>query len=143
MRLSEVAEVLGGERVLGKHLDTQFDLLELGNSGITKIAVRHLADFLSLPWKQVVSLLPVTERTLQRYDQRKHLNVVVSEQVLQIAALAVRGIEVFGDKDKFLEWMKSPCTALAGQEPIDLLKSRLGLEMVIDEIGRIDHGVYV
>jgi len=142
MSLSQVAELLGGEKVLGRHLDTQFDLLELGNTGITKTVIRHLAENLALSWKQMVSLLPVTERTLQRYNQRKHLSFIVSEQVLMIAELATRGMDVFGNKDKFLEWMKTPCTALSGKVPLDMLRSRLGHEMILDELGRIEHGVH-
>jgi putative toxin-antitoxin system antitoxin component (TIGR02293 family) len=60
---------------------------------------------------------------------------------LQIAEVAVRGAEVFEDKNKFLIWMNSPNKALADKTPMSLLSSRFGTDMVLDELGRIEHGV--
>ncbi len=142
MELLQVSEILGGEDVLGRCIENRMDLVELGNQGVTKDAVSHLANYLSLSLKQVADLLPVTERTLQRYSQKDHLNTTVSEQVLQIAEVIARGEEVFGDKDKFLSWMAQPNTALSDRVPLSLLDSRFGTEMVLDELGRLEYGVY-
>jgi len=91
---------------------------------------------------QMAELLPVTERTLQRYAPNEHFNRVVSEQILQIAQVAAKGAEVFEDKDRLLSWMNHPNTALGNRSPMSLLSSRFGTEMVLDELGRIDHGVF-
>jgi len=142
MELSGVADVLGGEKVLRKKIQSRMDLIELSNKGLTKNALSHLAKFLSFTMSQMAALLPVTERTIQRYTPRKHFNRVVSEQILQIAEVAARGAEVFEDRDKFLAWMDHPNRALADKTPLSLLNSRFGAEMVLDELGRIEHGVF-
>ena len=142
MEISGVAEVLGGEKVLRKKIQSRMDLVELSNKGVTKNALRHLAKFLSFTMSQMAALLPVTERTIQRYAPRKHFNRVVSEQILQIAEVAAKGAEVFEDRDKFLAWMDHPNRALADKTPLSLLNSRFGAEMVLDELGRIEHGVF-
>jgi putative toxin-antitoxin system antitoxin component (TIGR02293 family) len=142
MELSGVADVLGGEKVLQKKIQSRIDLIELSNKGLTKSALKHLAKFLSFTMSQMAALLPVTERTIQRYAPKKHFNRVVSEQILQIAEVAARGAEVFEDRDKFLAWMDHPNRALAGKTPLSLLNSRFGAEMVLDELGRIEHGVF-
>ena len=142
MELSGVADVLGGEKVLRKKIQSRMDLVELSNKGVTKNALRHLAKFLSFTMSQMAALLPVTERTIQRYAPRKHFNRVVSEQILQIAEVAAKGAEVFEDRDKFLAWMDHPNRALADKTPLSLLNSRFGAEMVLDELGRIEHGVF-
>lgn len=142
MELSGVTDVLGGEKVLRKKIQSRMDLIELSNKGLTKNALRHLAKFLSFTMSQMAALLPVTERTIQRYAPRKHFNRVVSEQILQIAEVAARGAEVFEDRDKFLAWMDHPNRALADKTPLSLLNSRFGAEMVLDELGRIEHGVF-
>jgi putative toxin-antitoxin system antitoxin component (TIGR02293 family) len=118
------------------------DLIELSNEGVTKNALGHLAKFLSFTMSQMAALLPVTERTIQRYARKKHFNRVVSEQILQIAEVAAKGAEVFEDRDKFLAWMDHPNRALADKTPLSLLSSRFGAEMVLDELGRIEHGVF-
>jgi putative toxin-antitoxin system antitoxin component (TIGR02293 family) len=117
------------------------DLMKLSSKGITKDVLLRLADYLSLSIGQMAELLPVTERTIQRYKPKQRFNRVVSEQALQIAEVAARGSEVFGDRDKFLSWMKSPNPALGNQTPASLLRSRFGNEVVLDELGRIEHGV--
>lgn len=142
MQLAQVGEILGGERVLGKKLQNKMDLVELGNLGITKNAVSHLANYLSLSWKQVADLLPVTERTLQRYSSGQHFNLAVSEQVLHIAEVIAKGTEVFKDKDRLIVWLNTPHKVFYGKTPFTMLSSHFGMELVLEELGRIEFGVY-
>jgi putative toxin-antitoxin system antitoxin component (TIGR02293 family) len=86
-------------------------------------------------------LLPVSERTIQRCSSEDQFNSIVSEQILQIAEVAAKGKKVFEGKNKFLSWMNHPNKALANRTPASLLSSRFGIEMVLDELGRIEHGV--
>ncbi|MFQ5855411.1 MAG: antitoxin Xre/MbcA/ParS toxin-binding domain-containing protein [Anaerolineae bacterium] len=142
MGLSGVTQVLGGEQVLQKKIRGRMDLIELSRQGVTKDALMHLAKYLSFTLRQMAELLPVTERTIQRYAPQDPFNSVVSEQILQIAEVAARGTEVFDDKDKFRDWMNHPNKALANRTPLSLLSSRFGVEMVLDELGRIEYGVF-
>jgi putative toxin-antitoxin system antitoxin component (TIGR02293 family) len=142
MELSGITAILGGEEVLQKKIQSQMDLIELSHKGIPKDALVNLAKYLSFTIRQMAQLLPVTERTLQRYTSQKHFNPVVSEQILHIAEVAAKGTEVFGAKDQFLSWMNHPNKALANKTPISLLSSRFGLEMVLDELGRMEYGVF-
>jgi len=141
MELRGVAEVLGGVKVLQKKIDSRMDLIELSNKGVSKDALLRLAKYLNLSIRQMAELLSITERTIQRYTLKKNFNTIVSEQILQIAEVATKGTNVFGDKDKFLSWMKQPNKALANKTPMSLFSSRFGTEMVLDELGRIEHGV--
>jgi putative toxin-antitoxin system antitoxin component (TIGR02293 family) len=141
MSLAEVAEILGGEKVLQQQIHSRMDLIALSRKGVPKEALVHLAHFLSCTLHDVADLLPVTERTLQRYTPQQALNQVVSEHVLQMAEVAAKGAEVFTDKATFLTWLHHPNTALANHTPLSLLSSRFGAEMVLDELGRIEHGV--
>ena len=52
-----------------------------------------------------------------------------------------RALEVFGNEDKALSWLCSPCRALEGKVPIELAASQSGAESVDRELGRIDHGI--
>lgn len=142
MQLVQVSEILGGEKILGKKLESKMDLVELGNIGVTKSAVSHLASYLSLSWKQIAELLPITERTLQRYSAQQHFNSAVSEQVLHIAEVLAKGTEVFQDKKKLAVWLKTPHKVFYGKTPFSMLNSRFGMELVLEELGRIEFGVY-
>lgn len=142
MQLAQVGDILGGEKILGKKLVNKMDLVELGSRGITKNAVSNLAKYLSLSSKQVADLLPVTERTLQRYSPRQHFNQAVSEQVIHIAEALAKGTEIFKEKSKLLLWLNTPHKVFSGNTPFSLLSSRFGTELVLEELGRIEFGVY-
>lgn len=134
-----LTRVLGTKRKMT--VASRMDLVELGDRGVTKSELLHLAGYLDLSVNQMAEILPVTERTIQRYESGRRFNKTVSEQLLQVAQITVRGEEVFGNRDRFLAWLKSPCPALGNRKPLSLLKSRFGTELVLDELGRIEHGI--
>ena len=53
-----------------------------------------------------------------------------------------RADEIFGDSSKARRWLKKPCRALGGKVPETLLDTPLGKQAVLDELVRIEHGVY-
>ena len=142
MKLSNITEILGGEKILRRKIQSRMDLVELSDIGITKDALLNLANYLSFSMSQMATLLSMTERTIQRHQPGESFNRFVSEQILQIAEVAVSGVEVFEDKNKFLVWMNSPNKALANKTPMSLLSSRFGTDLILDELGRIEHGVF-
>lgn len=142
MELADIRTVLGGQKVFPKKIQNRMDLVELSNKGVTKDALVHLSDFLRCSMKQMAALLPVTERTIQRYTPKKHFNRAVSEQILQIAEVAAKGSKVFENKEKLLLWMNHPNKTLGGKTPMSLLGSKFGIDVVLDELGRIEHGIF-
>jgi putative toxin-antitoxin system antitoxin component (TIGR02293 family) len=141
MQLSAIERILGGQKVLHMRIQKRQDLIALSDHGVTKGALLNLARYLSFPIDQIAELLPISGRTIQRYTPRQHFNRAVSEQILQIAEVVAKGVEIFEDKNHFLIWMKQPNVALGNKTPLNLLNSRFGTQMVLDELGRIEHGV--
>lgn len=142
MRTGTIAQVLGGRKTLGTRIRSRFDLMELSRKGVTKSTLLNLSKYMGISVSQMACLLPVSERTIQRYSPKDHFNPVVSEYILHIAEVMARGAEVFEDKERFLQWLKQPSAALGGKLPMDLLGSQFGIAVVLDELGRIEHGVF-
>jgi hypothetical protein len=61
------------------------------------------------------------------------------EPLVRIIAGAV---EVLGNSEKALRWLKAPVRALGDQTPVSLLSSPEGIERVEDALGSIEHGVW-
>ena len=141
MTISSVTQLLGGRKTLGREVRTRMDLIDLGRKGVSKEALLVLAKFMGLPVSQMAALLPVTERTIQRYAPKEHFDRIVSENILHLAEVAARGLAVFENHDSFRAWIDQPSTALGGRSPKSLLPSRFGIDMVLDELTRIEHGV--
>ena len=142
LEYAEVSSILGGKGVLRGELQDSFDLIELSDRGLSKQALENLADYLRLSIGEIAQLLPVSERTIRRRLASKPFGRAASEQILHIAEVAARGVEVFGERDRFLAWLNQPGTALGGETPLGLLRTRFGTEMVLQELGRIEHGVF-
>ncbi|MFA6400192.1 MAG: antitoxin Xre/MbcA/ParS toxin-binding domain-containing protein [Salinivirgaceae bacterium] len=87
-------------------------------------------------------ILHISERTIQRYrkDKRK-FDSIHTDRLLQIMILLNKGIEVFGNTDNFLSWLNSLNIALGSIKPIELLDNSFGINMVTNELIKIEYGV--
>ncbi|KQC12763.1 MAG: hypothetical protein APR63_10405 [Desulfuromonas sp. SDB] len=141
MSLASIEKILGGKKNLDQKIKNRMDLVVISKNGVTKASLLKLADYLKLSVKEISKLLPVGERTIQRYDKGHSFKTTVSEHILQIAEVAARGEDVFGNRERFLKWVNFPCSALGNKIPLELLASRFGAEIVLDELGRIEHGI--
>lgn len=88
------------------------------------------------------SYLQISERTIQRHQkEKKAFQQVQSERIVELSVLYQYGVEVFGDKDGFDSWLVSKSLALGGRVPKNLLDTSFGVDLVRDELGRIEHGI--
>jgi putative toxin-antitoxin system antitoxin component (TIGR02293 family) len=62
--------------------------------------------------------------------------------VIELAKIYSRGEEVFGTLDAFREWMQSSVRALGDKRPREFLDTSIGIEMLMEELGRIEHGIF-
>ncbi len=141
IKYKTIKEFLGGNELVKEPLNNQYDLISLTRKGINKKQLLIFAKNLSFSLVEISKILPISIRTLQRYKINQIFNPDVSDQILLIADLYTKGIKVFGNIDKFNLWIRNQNTALSGNKPIDLLDTTIGLELIKDELGRIEHGV--
>ncbi|MGX5820692.1 type II RES/Xre toxin-antitoxin system antitoxin [Chitinophaga lutea] len=88
------------------------------------------------------SFLNMSERTLQRHKQeKKAFDPIYSEKILQVTLLYNLGVDVFGNKEKFDNWLETPNIALGRVKPKDLMDNSFGIGLLKDELTRIEHGV--
>ena len=132
-----VTQILGGQVTISDHQD----LIACSAEGLPKEAMVHLARYLDLSISQIVELVPVSVRTLQRYAPGTRLSPFLSEHILHLAVVAARGTDIFGERDKFLAWLRHPHVGLGRRQPLALLTSRFGIDGVLAELGRIEHGI--
>ena len=103
---------------------------------------KKIADKLPFTQKEWADILHVSERTLQR-DAKDDgsFNFSVTDRILQIDKVIKRGIEVFGNIDKFFSWLKSNPYMLEGRLSVQSLRSFEGINMILTQLGRIEHGI--
>lgn len=87
-------------------------------------------------------LLHISRRTLERYkNEARVFDTLQSERIIRIALLMQQGKDVFGTHEKFHSWLSSDNVALGGIKPRALLDNVFGIELLKDELLRIEHGV--
>jgi putative toxin-antitoxin system antitoxin component (TIGR02293 family) len=117
-------------------------LIEAIRNGISYSFFSNLVKVSPFSLPEWSYFLHLSERTLQRYKkEKKNFGPVYSEKILEITMLYKYGKEVFGDEKNFHAWLDSSNIALGNSSPKQILDSNFGIEMVKDELGRIEHGV--
>jgi len=86
--------------------------------------------------------LHLSERTMQRYRvENRTFDPLQSEKIIEIALLYNKGTEVFGDATKFDSWLLTENIVLGNIKPKMLLDSSFGINLLKDELTRIEYGV--
>lgn len=89
------------------------------------------------------SILHLTERSLQRYKkENKTFDALQSEKILQVLLLYRKGIQIFGNEERFHAWLDLPNLAIGGIKPKSLMDSAFGIDLLKDELTRIEHGIF-
>lgn len=73
--------------------------------------------------------------------ENKSFDLPQSEKILEIALLFNRGVEVFGNLDRFIEWLGLENIVLRIIKPKSLLDSTFGINLLKEELTRIEHGI--
>ena len=104
---------------------------------------KKIADKVPFTQKEWSDILHISERTLQRYAKDNGVfNFSVVDRILQIDKVIKRGIEVFGNIDKFMLWIRDNPYMLEGRLSLQSLGSIEGIHRVLTQLGRIEHGIF-
>ncbi len=107
-------------------------------SEFKKIAAN--APFSQSEW---AAILHVSERTLQRYAKNNgSFAPINAERALQIDKVLREAKIAFGSVDKFYNWIKRDPYMLEGNLSFNSLTTYDGIEKVLTQLGRIQHGLF-
>ncbi len=135
---------MGAERLTFKSLDNRdvFKLIHTTREGVDYDTFDRLSTQVPLSSYDWSKILNVSERTMQRYKrEKKKFDSIHTERLLLVMLLFKKGLELFGDNDKFISWLNTRSVSLGGIEPISLLDNTFGINMIKDELLKIEHGI--
>jgi putative toxin-antitoxin system antitoxin component (TIGR02293 family) len=115
----------------------------LAMKGVQKHLARKFSSaFLLLPRKEVLRVIGVSERTLQRAEDDDVLDPNASDRLLRLAAVIEQAIEVLRSQEAAEAWLERPAIALDRNRPMDLLETFEGTELVKTLLQRMDYEIY-
>ena len=118
------------------------DLITIIRKRLSRNNFNFVRDELKMSQKEFSRTLKISEKTIQRYKEDELLNENVSEGLVEIAEIIAMGVEVLGNKSEFLDWLHSTVISLGSNKPVSLLDTHHGRKLLINELGRIEHGIY-
>lgn len=108
----------------------------LANKSINKDRIKEVIVLSKLSLSELMDILPIS---IDTYKRKTVLSPPVSEKVLEIEEVYKKGLGAFGDG--FYSWMVTKNVALGDIVPKILLKNSFGVRQLLDQIGRMEHGV--
>jgi putative toxin-antitoxin system antitoxin component (TIGR02293 family) len=117
-------------------------LMEWVREGLEYATFQKLTSKYPFTIEEWSKFLHISERTIQRYKKDfKNFDALQSEKILQISFLYQRGVEIFGAKENFDQWLELSNIALGNIRPKDLLDNAFGISLLEEELSRIEHGI--
>ena len=138
-------ELLGGRRVLHRHVASEEDAHDLVLRGIPAEAMAKLfAGVSSLSRDIVLAAIGVSERSFARRKAapKARLPVSESERLWRFAEILGHAMRVFGSQSEAEQWLGRPAIGLDHKKPIDLLRTHPGARLVSEYLTRMEYGVY-
>ncbi len=103
---------------------------------------RKIADKAPFTLSEWAAILHISERTLQRYAKDNSTFAPINaERATLIAKVLKEGELTFGRLDSFYRWLKSNPYMLEGSLSFESLTSYEGIQRVLTQLGRIQHGI--
>ena len=116
------------------------DFLIGAREGIKKSMLLSIARESGLTLKELSSYLRISTRSIQEKESTQLIAPGPSERALYIAKLFKSGIDIFGNQDKFHNWLNSENAAMGGEKPVSYLDTFSGIQLVMDELNAIEYG---
>lgn len=137
-----VTELLGGPRVLGRQIVDTTGLVKAIRMGVPYEAFDSVREVAELSTEEASALLGIPRRTLARRKKEGRLTVEESDRVFRFAHVMAKALEVFGDREKAVRWLRKPNRAIGDIVPLSRLDTEAGTRQVEAVLGRLEYGVF-
>lgn len=115
--------------------------VEIVRTGLPSQSIERTAEALEMSVSDLSRRLRLPPRTLyRRVQKRERLTQEESERGVRVARALARAQQLLGEKDG-RRWLLEPSRALGGDVPLGLMDTADGFTAVMDELGRLEHGV--
>lgn len=105
--------------------------------------LKKIADMVPFTQSEWANMLHLSERTLQRYAKNNSsFEGIYTDRILLLQKMIETGLETFVNADAFYRWLKKEKKVLGQSLSFESLYSDRGIQEIIDQLSRIQYGVY-
>jgi putative toxin-antitoxin system antitoxin component (TIGR02293 family) len=89
----------------------------------------------------MAEVVELTQKTINKYRTNNiKFSPIRSEIMLKLIALYQKGVSIFGNRESFINWLSKPAFGINGYVPFDLVKTSDGIDLITEELDRIQYG---
>ncbi|MCM0082123.1 DUF2384 domain-containing protein [Geomonas sp. Red32] len=118
------------------------EIIKAVRRGLPGSTIKSVAEEWQLSLSELYPLLHLKARTAQRLINSDRLDSDVSDRLVQVIKLHNKCLDVFQDRNKVLQWLKTPNYSLGDQTPLSLLDTSEGVELVHAVLIKIQYGIF-
>ncbi len=118
------------------------DVIDHIRDGFPYSTVHQILNTTCVSRKDLSNILHLSLRQMNRYSNEDVLPAEQSGFVYELSRLYVRGLDTFGDKETFENWLLRAQPALGMKSALSLLDTTEGFRMANDLLSRIEYGFY-
>src|SRR5712691_8834515 len=136
-RASDVIDLLGGFRALGRGVSSEKELVVSLRKGLPYRSLEAVKRRLQLSDREISEATGIHPRTLIRRKTQRRLRSDESDRLSRLARISARAIDVLGSEENALAWLRHANRALAGAAPLQYLSTDMGatrVEAVLNHI---------
>jgi putative toxin-antitoxin system antitoxin component (TIGR02293 family) len=124
-----------------RFLNDRLSLTLAAKNGIRANNVLQVLKFYKFNKEFIAGMLDLSTKTLDRYTkENRKLNPNDSELILKLIVLYKKGIEIFGEQSFFIRWLNEPSFGLGNITPVDIVNTSGGIDLIMEELNRIESG---
>ena len=132
-------------KVLSKYKSSiinDLSIVRSANRGVNSEVFNELAEITGInPNFLAEYIFGVSFRMVLRYQkENKNFNPRNSETALKLIKLFSKGIEIFGSMNSFMNWLNKEACTLGNQVPLRMLNTDIGIDLIEEELIRIEFG---
>jgi len=117
-------------------------LVDIGPRSVSWSSVVGFSVRLGIELTELLRLIGVTERTAVRRKAEGYLKPDEADRLLRIGRIFEEATRVLGDAGRAAGWLSDPSPMFYDAPPLSFLDSDGGTQAVIEELGRIDYGLF-
>jgi putative toxin-antitoxin system antitoxin component (TIGR02293 family) len=123
------------------NLKDRLSLISNAKEGINSKYILQILKYFRFKKDFIAEMLNLSTKTLDRYtSQNRRLNPNDSELIIKLIILYNKGLEVFGDQESFVSWLNKSAFGLGNMKPVELINTSEGIDLIFEELLRIEFG---
>jgi len=132
-------------KVISKYksaINNDLSIVKSSNAGVSSKIFSELVEMSGISKRFLAEeVFDISLKTMMRYQKdNKKLNPRNSEIALKLMNLFRKGIEIFGTMISFMSWLNKEAYGLGDKLPITLMNTITGIDLIEEELIRIEFG---